>query len=92
MFLNAGDVTEKALEVTRSLVAALGHEVPVSKREYLEMGHTLADRGQKVQSKSEVTTRELAANEAKIEEFELKETDVSVLVSDLKKQFAVWDA
>lgn len=49
-------MTEQALDGKRALVTAIGHEVPVSKKRYLELVHTLADMAQNLQRESQLTT------------------------------------
>lgn len=45
---------------------ALGRDETVSRKRYLELVHTLADKAQKAQRKSDVTTRQLAVEETEI--------------------------
>lgn len=69
---DSGDVTEEAFDASRSLVAAVSHDVPVLKKRYLELVCAFADKVQKVQRVSDVTTRQLAVVEAKIGELEFR--------------------
>lgn len=76
-------MTEEVLNATWSLVTAVGHEIPVSKKGYLELIRTLSNKVRNEQRESKATTRQLAVEEVKIRELEMKGrlmTDDSVVV------------
>lgn len=69
---------------------AVVHNVPVLDKAHLDMVCAFADKVQDAQRES-VTTRQLAVQDAKIKELELKMrlyTDDSIELSDLKKTLA----
>lgn len=73
---------------------AVDHEVPVSDYGYLDLGRTLFERIQERQRKSEFHTWQLATQEAKIGEMELKVlllTNHSILLWGLKKKVPAQD-
>lgn len=62
------DLTEKALEATRSLGTTVGPKVPVPKKYHLELVSTFHDNIQKSRRKSETTVWQRAAHYANIGE------------------------
>lgn len=92
---DTGDVTEELLNTKQSLVTAVSHDVPVSKKGYLDLVGALAEKVQKAQRESDATARQLSEKEGKFRGLELKVgllTDDSVAVSGFHKQLAANDA
>lgn len=86
--VDAGDVTEKALEAVRSLVTAVRHNVLISKKRYFVLVHFLVDKVQKAKRESDATIRHRFEKEGTFWELELKNrllTNDSVAVVGFKK-------
>lgn len=64
-------MAEEALVKTRILRTAVGREVPVRKMGYTELICSFATKIQSARHQSEVATRKLEDEEAKLEELEL---------------------
>lgn len=65
---DAGDVTKEVLDATRLIFTAVGHDVPISEKGYLDLLRGLSDKVQKAQRKTDATTRQLSEKERKIGE------------------------
>lgn len=62
------EVTEEAPDTTQSLVKAVRHNVPISKKGYLALARVLAKRVQKAQLESATTTPQLSEKDWRITE------------------------
>lgn len=77
-----------------ALMRAMGHDVRISKKGYLDLVHVLAGAVQKAQRESASTGRKLGQEDGKIGELELKHRLLAhdaVTVADLRKQLAAKD-
>lgn len=91
---NTSDVTEEPLDATRRIVTAVSHDVPISKKRYLELVRALSNEVQNMQRESDATTPHFSEEEVKIGELALKVcllSDDSVAVSNLKRPLAARD-
>lgn len=64
-------VTKQTFDATRLFVTVVGHDVPVSKKEYMEARCALADKVQNTQRKSKASSPQLSVKEREIEELKL---------------------
>lgn len=90
----AGDATEDAVETPRLLVTAVGHDVLISRKLYLDLVRVVTDNVQKAKLESGATSQQFFEKKGKIVELELKVrllTSDSVAVLGLKKQLASRD-
>lgn len=89
--MDAGEVTEEVSDKTWLLVKAVGHDVRILKKKYLDLVRVLTERVQKAQRESATTTRQLFERDGEICELEVNVrlcADDAVTVADLQKQLA----
>lgn len=79
---DAGEVTEKAVVETVTLITAVSKKVPVSKKGYLELLRSFTIEVQSARHKSEFAARNLADQVSKVRKLEFK---VQLLDDDVKK-------
>lgn len=89
MAADPAHVTRKVHHVAQSLVTTMSHDLPISKKRYLNLVRALADKDQKTQLGSDATTQRLSEKDEKIGDLKWKAglwTDDYVTVVDWKKQ------
>lgn len=79
---HGGDITEGALVATRTLITTIGHGLFVSKKGYVELLRCVTTVVQAARHKSRVSSRELDAQRARVEDLEL---NVQLLTVDADK-------
>lgn len=87
---DAGEATEEFLMTTRTLSTAVGYEVNVSKKGYVELLRSLSTELLSARHESDIAAHKSAGQDAKMGQLELKVqllADDAVKVGDLRKWF-----